>query len=137
MQLGTDVSGNLGDAPLDSGVDVLVARLEAERPRGELFADPVERGLEGRGLLVRDDPASSEAAYMRARGRDVVRREPLVERQARRQRHRVGGRLSSRPSQSVTERCPSRPDRSATAFWRAAQVASPRPQSLTKPSASS
>ena len=44
VQLGARGPGELGDPPLDRGVDVLVGRDERERTRVELGPDPVERG---------------------------------------------------------------------------------------------
>ena len=56
VELRADVTRHLGDAPLDGGVDVLVARLEDERLRSELLTDAVERSLKRCCLLGGDPP---------------------------------------------------------------------------------
>ena len=61
-QLGADLAGELGHAPFDGGVDVLVARREREGVVGEFGFDGVEGGEDGRDVLGHQDAAGPEHA---------------------------------------------------------------------------
>ena len=87
VQLGARRAGELGDAALDRGVDVLVRLDEHERTVADLALDLIERGEHRVALVVRDQPDPGEAAHVGARAGDVVAPEAAVERQARRVRH--------------------------------------------------
>ena len=79
VQLRADLARHLGHAPLDSSVDVLVARRERELAVGELLLDDVERIDERAHLAVGDDPGLAEPLDVRARAGEVVPRQLLVE----------------------------------------------------------
>ena len=79
VQLAADRAGQLGDAPLDRHVDVLVVRQERERPLLQLVLDRVERGEQLVAVVARDDPLRGEHARVGARLVDVVRAEAPVE----------------------------------------------------------
>ena len=102
VQLAADLAGDLGDPSLDRRVDVLVRRLELERPAGELAGDAVERGEDRRGFVAVEQPRPHQAADMRARACDVVRGKPLVEAHRRGERQQLVGR--ARPETAVPER---------------------------------
>ena len=53
VQLRARGPGELGDPPLDGGVDVFVGRRELERAVGQLGADAIERGEHDRALRRR------------------------------------------------------------------------------------
>ena len=86
VQLGAGRPRDLRDAPLDRGVDVFVARHERERAVGQFLLDAVERGDDHRLLLRGEQPDAREHRDVRARAVEVVAREPVVERQADRER---------------------------------------------------
>ena len=82
VQLGAGVAGQLGDPPLDRGVDVLVRGREHERVGGELGLDRVERGRAPPAPLrrsagpprpasrrARAEPSTSSAASRRSNDR--------------------------------------------------------------------
>ena len=75
------VADELGQAALDGGVDVLVARGERERAVGELAGDPLQALVDGGGVGGGDDPPGAEHPGVRARGRDVLRPHAPVDRQ--------------------------------------------------------
>ena len=80
VQLGARVARDLGDAPLDRGVDVFVGRRERERAGRQLLLDAVER-VHDRGPLV-GRRAGRRAASMFTCAREPARssaREPAVE----------------------------------------------------------
>ena len=62
VQFRADRAGELGDAPFDGGVDVLVGRREREGVVGELGFDGVEGGEDGRDVVRRQDAAGAEHA---------------------------------------------------------------------------
>ena len=105
VQLGAGRSGQLGDAPLDRGVDVLVARDERERVAGQLVLDLVERAEDRASTSSSvEQPGPLQAADVGARAGDVVAPQPAVERQA----DGVGEQGVGRPAGEATvpERAP-------------------------------
>ena len=142
VQLGPGVAGQLGDPPLDGGVDVLVAGLEGEGARR-----PAPRSTRSRaasrivGLVRRRGarPRTRPRTWAREPG-EVVGGQPLVERQADGEGQQLLGRAvrrSGRARASSAARVADRRARGPRRAWRAAQVSTPRPHSRTKPSASS
>ena len=119
----------LGDAALDRGVDVLVARTEHEGAVGELDADAIERGDHERRLFVGEQTCPREHRDVRARPDDVVGREALVEREALGEGEQLVGRTIGEAA------VPEGHQRSGPPCSRA-QVSTESPQSRTKPSAS-
>ena len=79
VQLAPDATDDLRQAPLDRHVDVLVVGAERERPTAQLIRDAVEAAQEVRALGSGDDAARREHLRLRARLRDVVAPEALVE----------------------------------------------------------
>jgi len=67
-----DVADQLGDAPFNGGVDVLVAGTEDELAGGELFSHDVERLDQGRHLAVAEDARLAEALDVGARAGQIV-----------------------------------------------------------------
>ncbi len=155
VQLGADVADELGDAPLDRGVDVLVARREGEHAGGELLLHHVQR--------VDRVPSTSASERMPTLPSPFTcAREPARSSVARtwsKGRLTVNAATSSaipaamRPSHSVMPRpflvlvAPAAPARSAASARSAPRpsapgpcladhVATPRPHSRTNPSAS-
>jgi hypothetical protein len=146
MQRGTG-GGDLGEPPLDRGVDVLIGVEELERAGIELFADASQATLDRLQLCGRDDARGSEAARMRDAARDVEgvqlevgiqrRREPLeLDQQAPlkaatpelvRRPNYFPSRLTS-PNRLPSSRACRRP-------WTCADVRTPIPHSLMKPAA--
>ena len=82
VQLGADIADQLGDASLDGGVDVLVARGEHEFVRRELLFDDVERLDEGGHLAVGQDARLAETLDVAREPAEVVVRQHPVEGQA-------------------------------------------------------
>ena len=82
VQPAADVAGDLGDPPLDGGVDVLVARLEHEGALGELLLDPVERGQQDPGCRPRRAAPALQTQDMGPAASHVVGGQPPVEGQA-------------------------------------------------------
>ena len=79
VHLAADFAGDLGDAPFDRRVDVLVSRLHDERPRAHLVGDRVQRGAD-RGCLVRgENAAGPEHVDVGERAGDVVEKQSHVE----------------------------------------------------------
>ena len=71
------LAGELGDPPLDRGVDVLVAGLEHQGAGGELLGHPVEGGQQDAARLGSDRiPARGQPAYVGPRPRQVVGGQP-------------------------------------------------------------
>ena len=139
VQFGADIAGDLGHPALDRGVDVLVAGLEPELPRIELCPHLVE-GAEQRGHLVLTQQASpSKAPDVGPRtGQVVMRQLPVVvEADGIVHDHVCGTAAQAAVPQSHR----SGPATAASPPWRlsctADHVATPRPHSRTKPSASS
>ena len=145
-------AGELGDPALDRGVDVLVGRREHERARRSSSASTWSSAaaIANRSASV-SRPDRRQHVDVGAGAVEVVGREPLVERQAHAQRHRA-----RRPARRRTARARAvgrsvarhRPDpasgsrrRGGTAGssmrWRRDHVSTERPQSRTKPAASS
>ena len=134
--LAPDVAGDLGDPALDGGVDVLVVGGEHERPAAQLPLHLVECGQQPATSLGVEQPAPAEAPDMGPGAGQVVEGQPPVDSARlteysmttsavpppRRPCHSVIGRRAAGPSHRVP--------------WTADQVATPRPHSRTKPSAS-
>jgi hypothetical protein len=79
VHLAADVAGDLGDAPLDRGVHVLVTRLDDERPRAHLVGDRVQRRGDRRSFVRRENSAGAEHVNVGEGSRDVVENEAHVE----------------------------------------------------------
>ncbi len=77
------VADQLGQAPLDRGVDVLVALAEHERARLHLGGDPDEPVVDRRRVLGRDDPLGSQHPGVGPRRGDVLRPQAPVDGQRR------------------------------------------------------
>ena len=77
------VAGDLGEAPLDGGVDVLVGLAEGERAGSELLRDLGEARVDRRGVGRGDDAAGAEHAGVGARGGHVLGPQAPVDRQRR------------------------------------------------------
>ena len=109
--LAPDVADQLGDAPLDGGVDVLVAGGEDEGARRELLLHDVEGLHQGGHLAVGEDARLAEALDVRARSGQVVVGQHPVEGQAdgeRRHGVRHAGRdptLPERQCSPLTSPC--------------------------------
>ena len=132
VQLRARVARELGDATLDRGVDVFVGRRELERALGDLVLGAIERREHERAFVVGQQPDAGEHLDVRARARDVVDREPRVERQALGEREQLVGRALAEaavPQGLVHD--PAGPPCSR------AHVSTPRPHSRTKPAESS
>ena len=146
VQLGPDVAHQLGDAPFDGGVDVLVTGGEDELARGELLLHDVEGLHQGGHLAVGEDARLAQALDVRPRAGQVVVGQHPVEGQADGERgHGVGhaGRDASLPERQcspLTSPACSGATAPAPACapgpWRADHVATPRPHRRTNPSAS-
>jgi hypothetical protein len=143
VQAGSDVTGDLRDATLHGRVDVLVTGGEDEGPVGQLLADAVQSGQEDVGVVDGEQPAPLQAADVRPGPDQVVRTEPAVIGKADRVAQELIGRRAV-PEPPVPQRHPAAGPRDSgppgsdppTPTWRVAHVATPRPQSRTKPSAS-
>ena len=72
---------DLGQAPLDRGVDVLVLELEVELVAVQLTFDLPEPATYRRKLAGREDARRGQPARVREAPRDVVRIELVVDRQ--------------------------------------------------------
>ena len=136
VQLGPDVAGELGDPSLDGGVDVLVVGREGERALVQLLVHPVEGGEQDRRPPRR--PAGRRARApghgpASRSGRRAARRRSKCEADGEVHDH-VGGAVAEA---AVPERHRGRlAGPPSPALLDADQVATPRPQSRTKPSAS-
>src|SRR5262249_27141801 len=129
VQLRAGVSREFGDAPLDRGVDVLVARGERERAFGELALDPLEGSPHDGRFLVGEKTHPRQPRDVRARPLDVVAGQPAIEREALRElEERVRGRFAEAT-------VPKRHESSGPPCSRA-HVSTESPQSRTKPSES-
>ena len=114
----------------------------ANVPVGELLLDAVERGGDHLALLLVEQADALEHVHVRARSREIVGREPAVERQADGEREQLVGRALAEPP--VPQRLPGRLARSSARSltsdpgpWRRDHVCAERPHSRTKPSESS
>lgn len=137
---------DLGQPPLDGGVDVLVRLGELERAGVQLTLDAAQATLDGCELRRLQDSGRSEAPRMRDAARDVegIELEVDLERggeglQLREQPPleptspqllvlAYGASLLTSPSRSPSSRACSRP-------WTWAAVRTPMPHSLMKPAA--
>ncbi len=81
MELAAERPDDLGQAPLDRHVDVLVGLLEGEVAGGELALDLVEPGEHPLELLRAQDPGPEQGAGVRARAAHVVQGQAAVEAQ--------------------------------------------------------
>ena len=79
MQPGARVGRQLGEAPLDRGVDVFVGGLEIEAAGVQLALDLGQTLLEGPQLAFGEEPRRRQAASVGARAGDVVGVELVVE----------------------------------------------------------
>ena len=145
VQLGAGRARDLGDPPLDRGVDVFVGRRERERRRrrAPLRRGRARRRSPARSSLGRAGRRASSMCDVRARPGEVVGREPAVERQADGEREQLVGRALAEAA------VPQRLRRVAVASlvgcsltwtpgpWRRDHVSADRPHSRTKPSESS
>ncbi len=66
VELGARRARQVGDAPLDGGVDVLVGRRERERSLGELLVDGVEGNRHGARFLLREEADAGEHGHVHA-----------------------------------------------------------------------
>ena len=137
VELGPDVAGQLGDPALDGGVDVLVVGLEDEACPPSSSSSTRSRAARSIGhLVVGEEAAPAEAPHVGPRAGQVVAGQAPVEGEADGEGHhlirrsRRGGR--PRGSRGSPRRRRHRP----RPLLAAAQVATPRPHSRTKPSAS-
>ena len=133
VQLGADLAGELGDPSLDRGVDVLVGRLELERPVGELAVDAVERA--SRSPRLRRRRATPARTRPRTWAREPAMssaRKPLVEGRRRGERQQLVGR--ARLEAAVPERHDARAHGSLDLLRPTSDA---EPQSRTKPAESS
>ena len=124
VELGTGLAGELGDAPFDRRVDVLVTRGELEPSGGELRPNLVERREQLGHVDVVEDARVSETPHVRDRTVEVVAPELPVERDALGERHhRLGGRRLHpfRPERH------GQPSPASAAACRLAQVLMPKP----------
>ena len=137
MELGAGTARDLGDAAFDRGVDVLVGGSEREGAVGQLRADPIERGMDHRALFGGQQSDVLQHRHVRARAREVVDREPLIERQADGERQQfVGGPFTEA---AVPQRLSARgrpAHRFAPGPCRRDHVSADSPQSRTNPSES-
>ena len=103
VELAADRPGELGQAPLDRHVDVLVVRVERKAPVAQLELDGVEAGQQRVAILGGDDLPRGQHARVRARLRDVLRPQPPVEVDRRVQALEVGmlGLVEARHGRSV------------------------------------
>ena len=105
VELGPGRPGQLGDPPLDGGVDVLVAGAELERARRPARSSTRSRAAEhGAGLVAVEEPGPHQAPHVGPRAGEVVGRQAPVERQADGEGQQLLGRPAARtgPCQSVT-----------------------------------
>ena len=95
VELGAHVTGKLGDAPLDGGVDILVVRCECERAGCELLADHVECTQQLVDLFGAHDPVTPEAAHVGLRADQIDLGQCAVEWQTHRELgHHLGHALT-------------------------------------------
>ncbi len=133
VELRPDVAGQLRHPPFDGGVDVLVVGREGEAAGVELGLHEVEGVEQGRHLLLGQEFTTTEAAHVGPRAGDVIVGQAAVDVEADRVvHHHVRGAAAQAavPERHRPVRSPPRPS------WTADQVATPRPQRRTKPSAS-
>src|SRR5215210_1740521 len=86
VELAAGRADDLGEPPLDRHVDVLVVLLDDEGIGLDLLAHGLEPALDLLEVRLADDPAAREHARVRERLLEVVRRQPVVERDRRVQR---------------------------------------------------
>ena len=99
VELAAGRAGELGDAALDRGVDVLVARDELERVRRPARARRWSSAAEDLvDLDVRQQPGALQPADVGARAGDVVGPQAPVERQALRVGEQLVGRAALEPA---------------------------------------
>jgi hypothetical protein len=79
VELPTSRPDQLGEPPLDRGVDVLVGGPDLEAAVLQLLRDLVEPAGQPLGLLARQDARRGEHSNVRLRLHDVVARQPPVE----------------------------------------------------------
>src|SRR5213596_389416 len=91
VELPADRADELGEAPLDRHVDVLVGGQEAEAAGVELAAHAREPLLEARALAPGEEPRAHQRAHVRHAAGDVVRVEAAVEGQGGREGLGRGG----------------------------------------------
>ena len=127
MELGPGFAGDLGDPSLDDRVDVLILGQDLDGSLMDLRRHHLERSVELRALLRRQDASGDQSVNVRMASRDVISRQidVVVD------RHRQGGELWCHPGLEAAM-----PERHAWPPCLLAQVATPRPHSRTKPSAS-
>ena len=65
VQPGSGRPGQLGDPSLDGGVDVLVQIDEGEPAGRQLSGDPLERGEDGAGLVLRQEAGAGKTSDVR------------------------------------------------------------------------
>ena len=106
-------------------------------PSASSLLDLVERGEHERRLLVGEQPDAREHRDVRARAREVVGREPLVEREALGEREQLVGRAVGEAAVPERSCRLTRAPGSAARPARARHVSTESPHSRTKPAASS
>ena len=79
VELAAHRPGDLGKAPLDRHVDVLVVGMDLEAVVLDLLQHLRQASLDGLQIVGRDDLLARQHARVRERLLDVVRREPVVE----------------------------------------------------------
>ena len=123
VQRAAGAPGDRRQPPLDGHVDVLVVGLERERAVAQLALDLVEARQDRVAVVGADDPLGGEHLGVRARLRDVMGPQPLVE--AQRRVHLPEGRvLRFGEARHVARQSTSGPRESA--IW-ATWVASAKP----------
>ena len=137
VELRTHVAGDLGGPPFDRGVDVLVTGCELERTGLELVLDLVQRAEQLVHLGSGEEATSAEAADVRSRPFEIVLGEPAVVVERRRVLHDHVRSTAAQAALPESHRSDRGGVSSPSARARTSdQVATPSPQSRTKPSAS-
>ena len=134
VELRAGRAGDLGDPPLDRRMDVLVARLEDERPAFSSSLDAVEAARSVAASSARDD---GRAASPRTCAREPRRRRRRADGRTRGSRRTPSSVAAGSPEAARPERHARRRRRSRSAPWRRRPGLRARAQSRTKPSASS
>ena len=111
-------------------MDVLVAGLEHEGAVLDLVLHLVERTEQDGHLVIAEESPATQPTHVGARADQVVDGQPTVEVQAHRVVHDHVGGPAAEPAVPEGHRPAPRPS------WMADHVATPRPHSRTKPSAS-
>ena len=91
VEAGAGVAGQLGDPPLDRGVDVLVGLDVGELARGQFGLGGVERRLDRSHLRSAEDAGHAQPGHVGPAAADVEAGEALVEGQAERVLPQLGG----------------------------------------------